>query len=353
MSTSTSLALRSSAALLARHESMLRAWPTKDDPLIPRADLAVIIQALEASLSPARKEEVAGAMGLIATAWPLALHRMDESAAAGFAAQLREELERFPAEILQETVHRLRRSSKFLPSIAEVYEVANDLLAVRKIDLQGARRHLAEHGRREKEAMEEAERRVDEQRRRQERFDRWAATYGAAWPICSVDDIESACLAMGFTGVEWKEGLDKGELWAVQVVPLAIVAGRINALVSRKSLTACAASRLLKITSADLERVCGLVAAIEAGGRADDLVDRHASGALPERRELLDKLIRDIRWPDRLKERSPEEHLAWVRGQLTQLGNSESEIDALLRAADERRRSLSFPAAPWAEAAPR
>ncbi len=87
-------------------------------PLIPRADLPALIAALESTLKPASPKEVAGAAGLIATAWPFAWQRLDEQTAEAFAAQLNEELPRYPADVLRKAVVSLRRAQKFAPAIA-------------------------------------------------------------------------------------------------------------------------------------------------------------------------------------------------------------------------------------------
>ena len=82
---------------------------------------------------------------MIASAWPYAHQKVESGLLDAFTAQLREELATFPADVLVGAIKSLRRTCKFSPSIAELYEAADTLLDDKKMRLRVALDHLSEH----------------------------------------------------------------------------------------------------------------------------------------------------------------------------------------------------------------
>ena len=60
-----------------------------------------------------------------------------------------EEMAGYPADVIEDTARELRRTSKFMPTIAEAVEIANRLLRGRRGALTAALAMRAEHGRRD------------------------------------------------------------------------------------------------------------------------------------------------------------------------------------------------------------
>jgi hypothetical protein len=236
--------------------------------LIPRSDLRGLIAAMESTLKPASPKEVAGAASLIATAWPFAWQRLDDQTAAAFAAQLNEEMSKYPAPVLRDAVVSLRRSQKFPPAIAEFVEAAEAEMEKIRGRLRLARQHEQEHARRARIVLQEEERHAERRRQMQDRLDKLIRTYGPACMRWIADDVADAgdgfLMASVSTLCAWMEAMEAGGRWVPAVMPLAVVAGRARKLHQSGHLPADAFCRLLQIARTDPENALAMVSGLTA-----------------------------------------------------------------------------------------
>ena len=139
-----------------------------------------------------------------------------------FARNLVFDLREFPRDILEQAAQYVRRTLRFLPSIAEIYQVANGLMLKRQHLLRIARGMLAEHERRaESRRVEEDARRQATERdleRREELEQLHAAVedaFGAQAP--SADDYDLALKELKPGEVPLFEGAYRAlEPWAME-----------------------------------------------------------------------------------------------------------------------------------------
>ena len=160
MTDERSLAVRPDPTLIAKYAiqlcpRMVPDWnggsvpsyapPNHETNLIPLGELPALIAALRADMEPATPRHITAAVAMIASAWPYAHQKVESGLLDAFTAQLREELATFPADVLVGAIKSLRRTCKFSPSIAELYEAADTLLDDKKMRLRVALDHLSEH----------------------------------------------------------------------------------------------------------------------------------------------------------------------------------------------------------------
>lgn len=110
---------------------------------LPPDRLAAIIGAVErrAARPPATERDWAALAGLIASAWPAHTAKIDPSVAAGFMAQLREEIAGAPADVLLEAHRALRRTERYLPSLADYISRVDGIMEKRRQCLKAAKGH--------------------------------------------------------------------------------------------------------------------------------------------------------------------------------------------------------------------
>ena len=199
-------------ALLAKHNQTLTPLlgvvfeiDLERAKLIPAADLPLIIAALQVQLQPADPEQVAETIGAIAGAWPHAHQKVDPGTLDLHVAMMAEDLGEFPPDILRDTVRELRRTLKFTPSLAELYQTAERLAEPRRCRLHVAQLHLREHARRDAVARAEAAERAAEHRRHQELLDRLSATHPGAFNAWTVDDV--AAMESGWSFISLRVGV--------------------------------------------------------------------------------------------------------------------------------------------------
>lgn len=224
-------------AFLARHEKLLTVQtdpiglpvPLERCQLIPAANLPALAECVAAGLQPATARQVAETIAMIAGGWPYAHQKADATAMDIHARMLTEDLAKFPADILVDAIRQLRRTLKFAPSIAEIYEAASAMLVKRKGQLSVIDAHRREHARRaavaRAEADAEAERRDDLARR----LARLVECHGAAMARWTLKDFEAAwrgAEAAGLTFLgKWMDGVDSCAAWVIEAIP-DLVAGR-------------------------------------------------------------------------------------------------------------------------------
>ena len=136
-------------------------------PSMTLDDVPALIEALEVALLPASEDAVRKCCAMIVGSFPQAQPGAPEIYTGGMLQEMAE----FPADILEATVREVRRTLKFLPSISEVYAIANDLRRERRRLLRSVNLKVAEHAQ-TIEAIRLAGRRAEE---RQEHARRQAA----------------------------------------------------------------------------------------------------------------------------------------------------------------------------------
>ena len=148
-----------------------------------------------------------------------------------YATLMSQDLAHFPADILLEVVAALRRSSRFMPAVSEIYGPATVELDKRQRQLGLAEEHVQEHARRQAEEAEKADRQRQEDKQARRRLDRLNAYH---WDDeksgYSLADFKIAHRALRLAGlvaaVEWWVAVDGGERWAIELFPAALDAGR-------------------------------------------------------------------------------------------------------------------------------
>jgi len=143
------------ASLIQRYAPVLAAciFPDSETELVPVADLPDLIAEIERALLPAPPQEVAKAVAVMFGSFKIGDVVHDQQA---FTRAMIAELD-FPADILQAAVRQARRTLKWLPSIAEMIEICEDVKLPRVRQLRTAKDMVREHQRREKAAAEREE----------------------------------------------------------------------------------------------------------------------------------------------------------------------------------------------------
>jgi hypothetical protein len=198
--------------------------------LIPKEDLPRLVAALEATTRPAARKQIAKVIAMIAWSWPFAQQRAAPEVMEQYAVLMSQDLAHFPADILLEVVAELRRTSRFMPAVSEIYGPASAELYKRQRQLRLAEEHIQEHARRLAAEAEEAERRQRDAEHTQGTLSRINAFQGDAGAAYSAADLETARRALQQVGMlvwaEWSVALDEGDRWAIELFPAALDAGR-------------------------------------------------------------------------------------------------------------------------------
>jgi hypothetical protein len=183
--------------------------------LIAPGCLSKLREAIDASLRPAPLEEIRKAVAVIVASFKIPSNLEDPPT---FTRLMINDLAMYPADILGEAISHARRTFKWLPSIAEMVEICDQLLGKRRSLLCTADRMMEEHHRR----RQKAEREDHGRRLREEQAARIRALYGDAVAV-SPDEIK---LATYFRPImhwpigkmfAWHESLNRGELWAARL----------------------------------------------------------------------------------------------------------------------------------------
>jgi hypothetical protein len=221
----------SPGAIITRYKPLLQDWPNERSALVPQDQLPALLNELAASLVPATRNEVAKAVTVLCGCFKIA--NVVESPGT-FAKAMIDELADYPASVLDESISQARRTIKWLPSIAEMVEICDALVAKRRLELRFANRMDMEHERR-RQQEEEQERRVRaDQERRAARASKLAAVYGTEY---APDEDGLIDCERGerfvFTRRDELKGfnfyLDHGETWSLIVLwCLSVVAQAVE-----------------------------------------------------------------------------------------------------------------------------
>jgi len=159
------LARSSSIGLVAQYRHLLA-----DDRideysiLIPSDHLRALRHEVEASLRPASPEQVAQALAMLVGSFKVGDVLEDRRA---FARAMMKQLAPYPVWVFPEMIWRAQRKFEWLPSIAEVIAICDELMNERRRLLRVLDRTNGEYRRRQEEAC-----RIEE---RQHRDQRWIA----------------------------------------------------------------------------------------------------------------------------------------------------------------------------------
>jgi hypothetical protein len=182
--------------------------------LMPLDRLLSVREVIEASLRPAGPADIAKAVAVLFASFKVGAVLEDRPT---FARLMIVELAAYPLDIVDQAITQARRTIKWLPSIAEMIELCNQLVGERRRRL-GIVTRLIEEREREQEKAELEDRDV---RLREEQAARIRALHGNEVAV-SPEDIKFAGdfrpfmrWPLGkFSG--WAESLDRGELWAAK-----------------------------------------------------------------------------------------------------------------------------------------
>jgi hypothetical protein len=247
-------------ALLTQHERALGSpfgtlSVNERTALIPAAHLPLVITALQVQLLRADQHEVAQTIALIAGAWPYAHLKADAEALDLHFVQMQEDLGEFPPDILTAAVRGLRRTLKFAPSLAELFQAADELVHARRRRLHVAEAHQAEHARRDAAAQAEREEIEAKRIKFQAQLDRLTAAHGGPFKAWSTDDVEAMESGWVFTCFRFapslEEILDLAEPWVPAMLATFSVGGRACLAYCDRRLAAHHADRAIMLASSD------------------------------------------------------------------------------------------------------
>jgi hypothetical protein len=186
---------------------------------IPLDHLEMLREVIDASLRPARLADVGKAVALLVASYKIPGNLEDRPT---FTMMMISDLATYPVDILDKASRRARRTIKWLPSIAEMVEICDDLVAARRQTLLTVEEMISRHRR----GREKAER----QRQFEEQAARISALYGDKVAL-SPREIELATFLRPIMHwpigkmFAWHECLDRGEPWAARFCSrLALVA---------------------------------------------------------------------------------------------------------------------------------
>jgi hypothetical protein len=224
---------RPTGALLQRWRYRLSGEPTA---LIAEHILPALAEEIAASLVPASPSQVSKATMVLMGSFKIGADLLEDRPT--FARAMKAELAKYPADLLDQAIIRVRRDPKFpfLPAIGEMVAICDELLRERHKLLDRVHWMMAEHDRRRDQEREAAEREAAEaeaaerdRRRREEQLLRIRERCGIG---LSAEEIE---LASRFrptmhwplgTSTPWYESLDAGELWAAKLCRRLALAAR-------------------------------------------------------------------------------------------------------------------------------
>jgi hypothetical protein len=182
--------------------------------LIEPDHLAILREAIDANLRPAPLEKIRKAVALIVASFKIPSNLEDPPT---FTRLMINDLAVYPADILNKAISHARRTFKWLPSIAEIVEICDQLVDERRSWLRTVDRMMEEHHRRRRKVEQEE----NERCRREELAARIRALHGDAVAV-SPEEIELACFLRPLMHwpigkiFAWRESLDRGELWAAR-----------------------------------------------------------------------------------------------------------------------------------------
>jgi hypothetical protein len=207
--------------------------------LIPIEDLRTARQELTDALTPAPSSDVERCVAALIAAYPQRGPAVPDVYVAALAA----DLDGFPPDVIREACTEARRTIKFLPSCAEVYEIAQRLTNTRRRMIRRAEAMEREHERRQREAEETARR----ERERTERIETLEAKLrdilGDQAP--EPGDYERADEVMrrnrsAFASARWRQwskALEAGELGAARLCRRLAIAAQAKALASGSAMS--------------------------------------------------------------------------------------------------------------------
>jgi len=189
--------------------------------LIAPDHLSMLRESIDASLKPAPLADIRKAVAVLVASFKIPSNLEDPPM---FTRLLINDLAMYPADILDEAIRRARRTFKWLPSIAEMVEICEQLVGERRSWLRTVDQMMDEHHRRRKEAERQAEREAERERARRLRKEQAArirALHGDAVAV-SPEEIQLATYLRPIMRwpigkiFAWHESLDRGELWAAK-----------------------------------------------------------------------------------------------------------------------------------------
>lgn len=234
----TAVTVAAPFAVTRRHEQALAASLADDigpaSPLIDRGAL----EAIRAELAPAvadgraTPEEIGPHVARLNAAFPQRDARADDELRAYFEG-MAEALTAFPPDIVRAGCATLRRTATFRPTVAEVVQACEAILARRRSLLIAVQRQEREHQRR---AAEDARRQREEEARAEweRRLDaRLAERFGEQAPPAGCWREAHAAIAWTLSPKDrdaWTRAVLALEPWAAVAYRRAVLIGRVRAL---------------------------------------------------------------------------------------------------------------------------
>jgi len=135
------------AQLLEHYSHLLKRTDEVDEysQLIPLDHLSMLNEVIEASLKPAARADLAKAVAVLFASFKVGDVLEDRPA---FTRLMIAELAVYPTDILERAIIQARRTIKWLPSIAEMIAICNELFDERRSQLYIVQRMIGEHRRR-------------------------------------------------------------------------------------------------------------------------------------------------------------------------------------------------------------
>jgi len=192
--------------------------------LIAPDHLSMLRESIDASLKPAPLADIRKAVAVLVASFKIPSNLEDPPM---FTRLMINDLAIYPADILDEAIRRARRMFKWLPSIAEMVEICDQLIGERRSWLRTADQMMEEHHRR----REKAEREDHGRRLREEQAARIRALHGDAVAV-SPDEIELATYLRPIMRwpiekmFAWHASLNRGELWPARLFLRLVLAER-------------------------------------------------------------------------------------------------------------------------------
>jgi hypothetical protein len=182
---------------------------------VPPEHLPTLLKAIDASLRPASPEDVSKAVAVLVASFKIPGNLEDPPT---FTRLMKNDLAVYPFDILDEAIKRARRTFKWLPSIAEMIEICDELMGARKSNRDAVGWIISQRRLHEEQRREQAERANRGRRLREEQSARIRALHGDAAAV-TPEEIELAGRLrpiMHWPKIfAWHESLGSGELWAV------------------------------------------------------------------------------------------------------------------------------------------
>lgn len=261
--------------LVDRYSSLLH---TRDADeyrrLVPIEGLPAVRAEVERSLRPASQTEIAKAAAVLCGSFKIGNVLEDRRAFA--LAMIQEFL--YPADILDDAIRLARRKFSWLPSIAEIVEICDDLMKKRRAQLHVVNQMAAEHQRRQQAAQqkqEEAEREAEWQARVRALIGDAASARGdfdlasRLLPLCSRDG----------NWTTWTSQLADDERWALTLFHRLALVARAKRAQDDDRIQLGHVVALAQMVAADEIGTESLVTAAEAGETAGLPNAAHATPA--------------------------------------------------------------------------